>query len=252
MNPDGGMNSNLERQLKITVERVVRPVKTWDVRKQVIREELLGHLTAIYREEFERSGDEAGALHAARSRFGAPEELTRELQNGVPRIPRWVEVLNNFFRIDVKGSSRGNALKWTSFWAAELFVLFAACEVAAVCKGLSPWPMLLVLLTPLVMMTLIAYVALEGAFGAVLNGPEDMSYWRTVRQTCWKLGALGFAYKVVLAAQIVPLWERFGVQEAGIVVLSTVMLPAVFLLVMWGGRKEFRSQVAWARLDLEC
>ncbi|MFO1020412.1 MAG: hypothetical protein U0903_06920 [Planctomycetales bacterium] len=254
MNPNGinpdAMNPEIERQLKITVERAVRPLKTWDNRKYEIRRELLGHLTAIYQEELTRCGDEHAALSVARSRFGATEELTQELQRGVPRIPRWAAWLNEVFRIDVAISPRQNAWRWTMFWFCELFFLFGACDLVVILKGMNPWPMIVTLLTPLVMLTLIAYVVLEGTFGAILNGSEDRIYWRIIRCTCYKLGALGFIYKLLLSSQMIPLWERFGAREALLVVLSTVMLPVVFLIVMWAGRKEFSSQVEWARLDL--
>ncbi len=99
-------------------------------------------------------------------------------------------------------------------------------------------------------MVLIAYVALEGAFAAALNGDDRRSYWRITRHACYKLGVLGFVYKIMLSSQMIPLWEQFDSREASMGVLSMLMLPAVFLLVMWGGRNEFRQQVEWARLDL--
>jgi hypothetical protein len=66
-------------QLKVLVERVVRPLKASTARKRKVREELLGHVTAVFEEEA-RKADEAAALDKTRLRFGAAEELTAQLQ----------------------------------------------------------------------------------------------------------------------------------------------------------------------------
>lgn len=244
------MNAEIERQLMTTVERVVRPVMTWDRRKFEIRAELLTHLKTIYEQELERTGDEQTALEEARSRFGSTEELTQELQRGVRRIPRWIVAVNKFMQIDVTASAQRNALRLTSAWFAELFVLFALCEAAVMWKGVSPWPMLVFLLLPLVMMTLIAYVALEGAFAGILVAECGAAYWRCVAKTCWKLGGLGLLYKLMQSLLMMNQWGWFDGGETGFALLSAVMLPAVFLLVMWGARPEFERNVKWARLDL--
>lgn len=244
------MNPEIERQLKVTVERTVRPLRTWEQRKQVIRGEMLGHLTAIYQEEFERCGDEQGALQAARLRFGVPADLTEELQRGVPWIPGWAVWLNKRFRIDVKASPRRNAWRLTLVWFCELIFLFALCDLVVLWKGLSPWPMMTVLLPPFVLLTLVAYVALEGTFRAIAVADQKRGYWKIVRQTCWKLGGLGGAHKLLLVLQTIPTWGDFGVQEGVLVALSAVAVPGVFWFVMWGGFTEFCNALEWARLDL--
>ena len=79
------MNDEMLRELKIVVERAVRPVRASLGCKRPMREELLAHLVAIFEEEAERLGDERAALDRARQRFGDPEELTAQLQACVPR-----------------------------------------------------------------------------------------------------------------------------------------------------------------------
>ena len=79
------MNDVILKELKIVVERAVRPVRATMTRKRRIREELLAHLTAIFEEEAARLGDEQAALERAAERFGDPAELTPELQQSVPR-----------------------------------------------------------------------------------------------------------------------------------------------------------------------
>jgi hypothetical protein len=73
------MNETTLTQLKILVERVVRPVRASTARKRKMREELLSHVTAVFEEEASNS-NEAAALDKTRARFGAAEELTAQLQ----------------------------------------------------------------------------------------------------------------------------------------------------------------------------
>src|SRR5688500_11453532 len=75
-------------ELMVHVERAVRPVRASRRRKLAMRRELLAHLTASYEQELSRRGDEQAALRAALERFGAPAELTRELQAAVPWLER--------------------------------------------------------------------------------------------------------------------------------------------------------------------
>ncbi len=77
------------RDLKVQVERIVRPIRASGRRKDRMREELLAHLTATYQEEFKRDGDEPAALARALERFGNPDDLRRELQASVP-IPKQI------------------------------------------------------------------------------------------------------------------------------------------------------------------
>jgi hypothetical protein len=70
------------RQMRI-IERAVRPVHAGTKYKRRIREELLGHLTAIYEEELKTRADPEAALEAAAKRFGDPRELSSHLQTSV-------------------------------------------------------------------------------------------------------------------------------------------------------------------------
>src|SRR5437867_3658470 len=72
-------------QLKILVERAVRPVRASAGRKQKMREELLAHVSAAFLEEMDKLGDERAALACTAQRFGQPAELTSQLQQAVPR-----------------------------------------------------------------------------------------------------------------------------------------------------------------------
>lgn len=80
-------------QLKIAVERAVRPVGATMARKRQMREELLAHLAAIFQEELGKTGDEQKALATARRRFGDSAELSRQLQEVVSWWDRFAAII---------------------------------------------------------------------------------------------------------------------------------------------------------------
>lgn len=77
------MNESSLTQLKIIVERAVRPVRASTHRKRKIREELLAHVSGVFEDEMARLGDERPALARAALRFGNPAEVTGQLQESV-------------------------------------------------------------------------------------------------------------------------------------------------------------------------
>lgn len=86
------MNASHETDLKIIVERAVRPIVASSFRKRAIREELLAHVSAAFEEEQARGGDESAALARTAERFGDPAELTAQLQAAVPALDAYNRV----------------------------------------------------------------------------------------------------------------------------------------------------------------
>jgi hypothetical protein len=72
-----GINESTLTQLKIIVERAVRPVRASTSRKRKMREELLAHVVGVFEEESANLGDERTALEQTALRFGNPA-LPRE------------------------------------------------------------------------------------------------------------------------------------------------------------------------------
>jgi len=72
------------------IEQVVGPIRAYDTRKDRIREELAAHLVASTEGERSRSGDEGEAVERAIRRMGEIGELSRSLQESVPRLERWL------------------------------------------------------------------------------------------------------------------------------------------------------------------
>jgi len=78
------MNDSTRTQLKIIVERAVRPVRVSMCHKLKMREELLAHVSAVFEEEAARLDNEQAAFERTAQRFGNPAELTGQLQVSVP------------------------------------------------------------------------------------------------------------------------------------------------------------------------
>lgn len=75
--------------LKVHVERIVRPIRASNRRKDQWREELLAHLMRLYEEAQACGGDDESAATAAIACFGEAPAITAELQAGVSWIERW-------------------------------------------------------------------------------------------------------------------------------------------------------------------
>ena len=89
------MNDAVLTQLKILVERAVRPVRASSGRKRKMREELLAHVTVVFEEEAAKTGDVRVALERTAERFGNPSDLSRQLQQSVPWFGVLAALLDN-------------------------------------------------------------------------------------------------------------------------------------------------------------
>lgn len=105
------MNDDTRMQLRKIVERAVRPVRASAARLHRIREELLAHATAAFDEEFERLGDESLAVQRVVQRFGDAAELSRELEQDMPRSERLTWWWERLVRVRVGESAARRALR---------------------------------------------------------------------------------------------------------------------------------------------
>ena len=71
------MNESTLTQLKIVVERAVRPVRASTARKRKMREELLAHVIGVFDEESAKLHHDRAALERTALRFSKPA-LPRE------------------------------------------------------------------------------------------------------------------------------------------------------------------------------
>lgn len=83
------MSQSAPRELKILVERVVRPLPLTLLRQRRLRSELLTHLEGIYTEELARDSDPTLALARTAERFGDPAKISAELRETAGWSERW-------------------------------------------------------------------------------------------------------------------------------------------------------------------
>jgi hypothetical protein len=179
------MNESTLTQLKIIVERVVRPVRATYSRKRQMREELLAHLTAVFEEEA-KLHEESVALGRTAVRFGDVGELTRQLQAEVPASDAPAYAVESFVGVAMQEPI------WRRAWRYAIAVgVFCTCLLAAyilviglVTGSWSEWVTLARLpsiLAPVWMATLI-FVAtfLEHGMRQALFGPGGRSWPRAI------------------------------------------------------------------------
>lgn len=83
-------------ELKLFVERCVRPVKAEGSKKLEMRRELYSHLQSVYEQEQKRTGNDEAAIQAAMARMGNPNELTEELNASLSLLDSWTGKVDMF------------------------------------------------------------------------------------------------------------------------------------------------------------
>jgi hypothetical protein len=224
------MNDVIEKELKIVVERAVRPVRATMARKRRMREELLAHLVSIFEEEVEH--DEQVALDQVKRRFGDPKELTGQLQQSVPRWDQCRSILEKV-----------GYLPSESAWhlAAKHFLVMLMIYAVAT---------LLLLGLPL-------------AFGTLLS-QESFEVKRFVAVVLAGLVLVSALFNVILSVVLATLLRKIGpvlaskrwgrtllIVLCGLVVLCGVLpyftgAAVLFILMARQTVKEWRYQVDWA------
>jgi hypothetical protein len=198
------------RELRVHVERAVRPVRAFECRKLRTREELLAHLTSAYEEERACRSDDREALAEALRRFGEPAELTRELQASVPALERALCMpLRGFDRLLPVGR-----LIWEP---PGLSGRRRALRQAAATAGFAVAPAL-------------ALASLRLAWEGVPGGAELLAWAGCLAA----IGAAAFAFMLLCSAMSRALDAGRGVgsafQVAGYAVPAAALLLAAMLL----------------------
>jgi len=258
------------KQLKICVERAVRPLRANNRRKDRMREELLAHLQELYHEELARLIDPSAALDQAMRRFGDPAELRRELQDSVPLLERWLFVPvgpRSFQRFERRLSRPGeneSALRfalrqtgWSALWMGILCLMFAILYLSAV-LGLSrpvrpareTIPVVIASTTLTLLFTLLLPLLTCGMHGAMQERRER-------RRSAMKivayglLGAvsvfaIGLGCGVLLSKQL-----QFGSQWLWGLTAVTVLTPlfSAFVARVWVS--EARRYRDWESLEID-
>lgn len=248
------MNEIMQNQLKIVVERAVRPVRATLARKRRMREELLAHMVSVFEEEVQRVGDDGAAFQEAKQRFGNPSELSSQLQETVPRTDRFSRFLD-----EMGGWHAGESvLRQATRLAVFTFVSFVPILV------IVP-PVLLVrgrsyAIVPLELFMAVAGVVVFGvvfAFTLSVHGLHE-SLFRGTSARSLPLAAVSS----LLSALVVPLaglvlsWFATGDVAEGYAHFrflwwSAILCPFVLIVLARQMAEEARYKSEWADLCIE-
>jgi hypothetical protein len=231
------------------IERVVGSVRAGESRKDRMREELYAHLEASFEEERRRLGDERSAAEQAIQRLGEVDELTRSLQDSVPRLERILYTplpsLRFFDAVDRAWLRRDNethlhhAARITVWMAAAITCaeLLLLPVVVATRRTPADWPLILVWAVASIVViaagTFVSPLLCEGMIRALQERP-GRHFQAVVLGALSSLlviaGGLGFV-------GIVALGSRYGIlfHQADWPRLLAVALLAP-LVVIWAAR----------------
>lgn len=133
--PTEAVAPEIDRMLRVAVERVVRPVVATEVRKLKMRRELHTHALDAYAAEVASGRDPKRSAAEAIRRLGEPDEITRELQAGVPASSRREAQLDRWLRRDPSTPRPRHAAFVGAVMGVALFLFIML--VLAVCEAID-------------------------------------------------------------------------------------------------------------------
>lgn len=244
------MNETTLIQLKILVERAVRPVRASIGRKRKMREELLAHVNAVFDEEV-KACDEALALTRTEERFGAPAELTRQLQSTPPAADRVNYFIEAFAGVPTRESALRRGARYAGTVGAAC-AIFLAIWIPLVGRS-EDWlslPRLPSLLAP-AFMAFLTFCAtlLEASMRHALFDSRGRNWPRAV--------ATGIATWLLVPTLIVAWYMAMGgdfaqiFREVQVLYVSSLLAPVALLIVVYACIPEIRYLEQWASLKID-
>jgi len=241
------MNESTLTQLKIIVERAVRPVRASTPRKRRMREELLAHVGGVFAEESAKLGNDRAALERTALRFGSPAEVTSQLQESVPArdaIRRYWEG-----RPGEPAWRTATRFAWVSGTFALAFVVFliAIASFAAGWAGIWQREVLIPCLGAVlaVPVWLAGLVFLTSWMEKALDGPAGPS--RLKLAAC----AGSSVFMVLwLAAASWPAWFTRPDYLSVVMIAGFVGAPGLVYALAQSSLVCRRYHEEWARLDI--
>jgi hypothetical protein len=248
------MNGTLPRNLKIVIERAVRPVRASTARKRRMREELLAHLASIFDEEREKLGDEQAAFSAARQRFGDPRELSGQLQQTVPRWDRFNAILE-WWELQPGESLRHFAGRQfpAMFLAYAVLTTIVALPALIIRGRLAELPVVLYIVSVVMLFTAAVQVLIvffPHRIGRLLYGIES-------DRSLPKAALYGLASLAVFPAMAFGMyWALTGDLASSLAHLRFACLfapaaPVLFVMMSQKMSEEMRYKVEWASLEVD-
>lgn len=119
---------NVQHELKVYVERAVRPVVAVTKTKLKMRTELYAHVQDVFQQELDRQDNEPAALAKTLLRTGEPTALTNEYQESVPRHER-IEARASAFIEDRIRRGKGESRLHHAWRVSSLTTLLVAVGI---------------------------------------------------------------------------------------------------------------------------
>jgi len=250
------MNESTLAQLKIIVERAVRPLQASTPRKRKMREELLTNLSAIYDQELVRLRNPTEDLAAAADRFGNPDELAEQLQAVLPFYERIDFSIERWFAWRAPESVAKYALRQSVLAFGICATIFPLLFVGIILRYgwfRDVWTLIRVLtavtlLTPAVQFVFTyAWIKMRDSLWGVFGSRKSLVlafYYDAAIALVVMAEFVGFAWaarwNLSAAIDSVPLATTAGVVAA----------VAAFIISRWTGPATIRDTL-WAMLDTE-
>jgi hypothetical protein len=241
------MNESTLTQLKIIVERAVRPVRASTACKRKMREELLAHVGGVFEEEA-KVGDEQAALARTQERFGQAAELTGQLQASVPRIDR-------MFAENSGQSALRLAASFAAVFGALVFVQIGVMILTHSLPGQGSEWLTVARLPALLAPLWVAFLAfcsslLVHGMRQALFGPSGRSWLRAglIAAAAWIIiPVTTFALSLAVTVDIQRILWEFVVP----LLPHGVFAPVALVVLVYLFDSEFRHAREWARLDID-
>lgn len=237
------MNESTLTQLKILVERAVRPVRASMSRKRKMREELLAHVSAVFEEEAARLDNEQAALERTAQRFGNPAELTGQLQVSVPTS----DFLQRFFegmalRPDESMLRRAGRFAAVTFFVFAVFLLPPSLSLQ---RWVIEWPLIMACAITVLNFA----VASERMRQALdLNGAKGRSWrWAAVVAAALSFLIPGVIFGVL---RYYSGDARSSLIDALTLLPASVLTAVFFVVPVCCFATEFRSHWEWMSLQI--
>ncbi|MGC1275715.1 MAG: hypothetical protein WBC44_18555 [Planctomycetaceae bacterium] len=254
---DTSMSESTLTNLKVIVERAVRPVAGTLPRKKRMREELLAHVTEVFEQERERLGDEAAALAVTEQRFGDPGEVASQLESTVPAYDRLLYLAERLTQERPGEPPRRHAARCALFitiWiaVASAAAMFAVGWIAAETYRLSSMIGLWLLIVVLSWLVAYIFTLLTHAMQRALFGKERRSLARAAGiggLACLVAAVATFTLHQTVLTNAVTAAEqvrRLAVETPAFLLIPLIVAGIAYLL-----EQERRYSREWSELTID-
>jgi len=240
-------------ELKIFVERCVRPVILEESGKLRMRRELYAHASEAYAQESARTEDTQVALERTLERMGDPKQLTSELQDSIGTLDRWTGHIDALMHRPDKMPLWRYALRVTCYFGSPIvavLLLLLCWRIVTESLALSEWRFL----GAMGVFWLFNLFVLSAIYGKVFDVLEQ-ERWTGKRTLLTALLA------VVTAGDVLVGGSLFTLLASGSVDFSRQVLPywgilaglgaVAMVVVSWLSVVELRGLKEWRELEIE-